>query len=110
MLKTRLRWSWLILPIAVVAGLAGGCVSFKPAKFEEQVHQWVPPGTTEAKAEHIMKHHGFECDLVKRDNRFNQLGLDYLDCSRTQVWFHDWSARILFKDGKVSGYGYIHVE
>ncbi len=102
-------WACL-LPVAAAAVLCAGCVSLKPDTFENQVHQWVPLGTSEAKAEHIMKHHGFDCDLVKQDSRFNQLGFDYLDCSRTQVWFHDWNARILFTDGKVSGYAAIRVE
>jgi hypothetical protein len=101
------RGMWMA---AIAAGLGSGCVSFKADKFESQMREWAPPGTTEAKAEKIMTHHGFECALVKRDSRFNQLGQDYLECSRTGVWFHDWNARIVFKDGKVSGYQDIRVE
>ena len=96
--------------VVMTAALCVGCVSFKQTKFEEQVHQWAPIGTPEADARKIMEHERFECTLVKKDNPFNQIGMDYLDCIRTQVWFHDWTARIIFKDGKVSGYGYIHVE
>lgn len=91
-------------------GLCGGCVSFNPDTFENQVHRWVPPGTPEKEARRIMTHQGFDCDLVKQDSRFNQYGCDYLDCTRSQVWFHDWNVRLLLKDGKVSGYGPIHVE
>ena len=95
---------------AIAAGFGGGCVSLEPDKFEDQVHRWVPVGTPEIKAEHVMKHHGFDCDLIKQDSRFNQHGFDYLDCSRTQGWFHDWNVQIFFKDGKVSGYGPARVE
>jgi len=57
-----------------------------------------------------MEHHGFECALVGKDNRFNGYGLDYLDCERPKVWFHDWNARFYLTDGKVSGYGPIGTE
>lgn len=100
----------MVLLLALAGGLCGGCVSFEPAKFENQVQHWVPPGTPEKEAEHIMTHHGFECSLIKQDNRFNQHGFDYLDCTRTQVWFHDWNVQIYMKDGKVSGYGPARVE
>lgn len=100
----------MILLTAFAVEFCGGCASFEPDKFENQVRRWVPPGTTEIEARHIMTHHGFDCALVKQDSRFNQYGFDYLDCSRNQVWFHDWNARIFLKDGKVSGYGPIHVE
>jgi hypothetical protein len=110
MMKTKMRiWS-LILLLAFSVGLGAGCVSFEPGKFENQVHHWVPLGTPEKEARHVMTRHGFDCDLVKGDSRFSQSGFDYLDCSRTQVWFHDWNVRIFLKDGKVSGYGSVRVE
>ena len=98
-----------MLLVAFATGLCG-CVSFEPHKFEDQVHLWVPLGTPQTEAQHIMTHHGFDCTLIKQDSRFNQHGFDYLDCSRTQVWFHDWSVQIFLKDGKVSGYGPAHVQ
>jgi hypothetical protein len=36
---------------------------------------------------------------------FNSTGFDYLDCEKEQVMFHDWNARFIFRDGKVSAYG-----
>jgi hypothetical protein len=110
MLKAMRNLPRLFTVMLTTAGLCAGCVSLTPAKFEEQVHQWVPIGTRESEAKKIMEHKDFECTLVKKDNPFNQIGTDYLDCTRTQVWFHDWTARIIFKDGMVSDYGYIHVE
>lgn len=97
---------WLVLLI----GLGAGCTSTEPGKFEEQVHHWVPIGTPEKEARRVMTRRGFDCDLVKQDSPFNRYGSDYLDCSRTQVWFHDWTVRIFLKDGKVSGYGPVRVE
>jgi hypothetical protein len=102
---------WLAVCMCMcVAALGTGCVSMDKGKFEEQVHKWAPMGMPEAKAEKVMMHHSFDCDLVKQSNRFNQLGYDYMDCSRTQVWFHDWNVRILLKDGFVSGYTNVTVE
>ena len=109
MKKIKRIWK-LVLLVVFAAGLCGGCVSMQPQKFENQLHQWVPLGTTEKEARRIMEHQGFDCDLVKQDNRFNRYGRDYLDCARTQVWFHDWSAVIFLNNGKVSGYGPVHVE
>ncbi len=100
-----MKCCWLIFLIFVA-----GCVSFTPRKFEQQVHTWVPIGLPLAKAKKIMEHHGFECALVGKDNQFNGYGLDYLDCERSKVWFHDWNARFYLTNGKVSGYGPIGTE
>jgi len=52
-----------------------------------------------------MKGHSFECRLISTNNPFNLIGFDYIDCEKTQVRFHDWYARFILKDGKVSSYG-----
>ncbi len=100
MMKTKMSFWSLIVLLAFSVGLGAGCVSFEPGKFENQVHHWVPLGTTETQARHAMTRHGFDCELVKWDSRFNQSGFDYLDCSRTQVWFHDWNVQDLFQRGQ----------
>ena len=84
-----------------------GCLSSDPAQFETQVRQWVPVGTSAADAQRIMEHRGFECHLITTNNPFNSIGFDYLDCDREQARFHDWSARFILQDGRVSEYGRI---
>jgi hypothetical protein len=105
-----MRFSLATLLLMTVVGLAGGCVSANPEKFDEQVHAWVPVGTPLADAKRIMKHHGFECTLVKKDNRFNPFGADCLDCRKEGGSFHNWSARFLLQGEKVTGYGPAEVE
>ena len=82
-----------------------GCLSTDPVKFESKVRDWVPLGTTAADAQRIMERHGFECHLLTTNHVFNSIGVDYLDCDMQQVMFHDWNARLIFHDGKVSAYG-----
>ena len=95
-----------MLLVVLLAGLAaGGCISKNPEKFQQQVKRWVPVGTKTAKAQKIMEKKGFECNVTKHDTIFNTNDVDYLDCVREQVWFHDWNAQIILKDGKVAGYG-----
>ena len=59
----------LLVLILAFGWFAVGCISSNPTKFDEEVRQWVPVGTSLADARHIMEHHGFECVLVKKDNR-----------------------------------------
>jgi len=87
-----------------------GCLTSVPAKFEGKVRAWVPLGTPAADALRIMKRHGFECRLVTANNPFNAIGSDYLDCEKEQVRFHDWYARLILQDGKVSAYGPIKTD
>jgi hypothetical protein len=95
-----------IVLIVALAGLAGGgCVSKNTETFEKQVKKWVPLGTKTAKAQKTMERKGFDCNVVMHGSIFNTNDVDYLDCTREQVWFHDWEARIILKDGKVIGYG-----
>ena len=95
-----------VLLVVILAGLAGGgCISKNTEKFQQQVKKWVPVGTKTEKAQHIMEGKGFECSVIKHDNLFNTNGVDYMDCIREQVWFHDWQARFMLRDGKVSDYG-----
>jgi hypothetical protein len=82
--------------------LLTGCLSSDPAKFEAQVQKWVPLGISAADAQRIMELRGFECHLITTNNPFNLTGFDYLDCDLDQVRFHDWSARFILQDGKVS--------
>jgi hypothetical protein len=100
----------LLLLCVALGWLAGGCISANPTKFDEQVRQWVPVGTPLADARHIMEHHGFECILVKKDNRFNGDGADSLDCAKEGGSFHNWSARFFLNNDKVTGYGPAVVE
>jgi len=104
-----MKRSWLVLFVAI-GWLAGGCISANPLKFDEQVRQWVPMGTPLAEARRTMEHHGFECILVKKDNRFNGDGMDSLDCVKEGGSFHNWSARFFLKDDQVTGYGPAVVE
>jgi hypothetical protein len=96
----------LLFFVVALSGLAGaGCISKNTEKFQQQVKKWVPIGTKTAKAQHIMERKGFECNVLVHGNVFNTNDVDYLDCVREQVWFHDWQARIVLKDGKVVDYG-----
>ena len=111
----RMRHSWIrrflcLAAAALAGGLVSGCVSFDQSQFESRIHGWVPLGTTEEKAEKIMKHHGYDCHLISQGSTLNPSGPEYLDCTREQVWSHDWSATFFITDGKVSGYGPIAVE
>ena len=99
----RNKFFWLAVVLAGLAG--GGCISRNPETFQKQVKRWVPVGTKTAKAQHIMERKGFECNVMMHDSVFNTNDVDYLDCTREQVWFHDWQARIVIKDGKVVDYG-----
>ncbi len=96
--------------LALAACLLAGCTSFDEDKFDQQVRHWVPVGTSLEEAKHTMEHHGFDCEVVHKDNPFNQDGYDSLECDKTEVWFHTWSAKFKLKDDKVSGYGPTTVE
>ena len=100
----------LILLVSIVGSMLTACVSPDPAKFESKVREWVPPGTAAADAQRIMERHGFECHLITTNHVFNSSGFDYLDCEKQQVMFHDWNARFIFRDGKVSAYGPIKIQ
>jgi hypothetical protein len=93
----------VLLAVVIVAG--GGCISKNPEKFQAQVKKWVPVGMKTAKAQKKMEHKGFECNVIMHGSVFNTNDVDWLECTREQVWFHDWQARIILKDGKVIGYG-----
>ncbi len=100
-----MRFPLLILLVSTVTSLVTGCVSSDPAKFESKVRKWVPLGTPVVDAARIMEHHGFDCHFITTNNPFNASGVEYLDCEREQVRFHDWSARFVVRDGKVAAYG-----
>ena len=104
-----MRFRLMICLLAAVS-IFTGCVTFDPDKFDTQVHEWVPLGTSLAKARRTMEHHAFEVAWIKKNNPFNQLGTDYLDCTRNQVYMHDWSVRFIIRDGKVAEYGAITVD
>jgi hypothetical protein len=93
---------WLVL---IGVAMLTGCLSSDPIEFESEVRGWIPMGTPANDALRIMKGHGFECRLISTNNPFNSIGFDYIDCEKTQVRFHDWYARFILKDGKVSAYG-----
>jgi hypothetical protein len=96
----------LILLVAVTGLATGGCrVSTDSENFESQVKEWVPLGMKASKAQKVMEKKGFDCNIIKHDSVFNTNDVDWLDCTREQVWFHDWEARIILKDDKVIGYG-----
>jgi hypothetical protein len=100
-----------MLVVAVSVGLLlAGCVSVDEAKFSHQLRKWVPLGTPEEKAQAIMEKKGFDCMIVETNSPFNHTGSSFLDCTRTEVWFHSWTAQILLQDQKVSGYGDSTVE
>lgn len=85
---------------------AGGCrVSTDPEKFQDEVKKWAPIGMKEAKAKKAMEKKDFECNITRHGSIFNTNDVDWLDCTREEVWFHDWQVRILLQDGKVVGYG-----
>jgi hypothetical protein len=105
-LKSR-RFKLLLL---LLACLLAGCTSFNPDKFSEQVQRWVPVGTKLADARKTMERHGFDCEVVRKDNPFNHDGFDSLECDKTEVWFHTWTAKIILTDDKVSGYASTSVE
>jgi hypothetical protein len=98
------------LCLALAACLLAGCTSFNPDKFDQQVRHWVPLGTSVSEARRTMEHHGFDCEVVRKDNPFNQDGYDSLECDKTEVMFHTWTAKIIITDDKVSGYGPTSVE
>ena len=100
-----MRLSFSILLISLSVGVLTGCLSSDPIKFESKVRDWISLGTTAADARRIMERHGFECHLITTNNLFNSIGFDYLDCEKEQVRFHDWNARFILQDGKVSAYG-----
>lgn len=100
----------LLALFLVVVGSLAGCTSFNGDKFAAQVKKWAPLGAPLKEVEHTMAHHGFDCEFVNKDNRFNFKGTDYLTCDKEEAWFHTWNAIIFFKDDKVSGYGSATVE
>lgn len=100
----------LILSGVLIASLCAGCVSSDPQKFSGEIRKWVPIGTPLAKAQRTMEHRDFDCQLLTRDHPFNQYGIDYLDCERVRIGFHDWNVKLFIKDGRVSSYGYIGVD
>jgi len=105
-----MKHAWSIVLLPIVAALLAGCLSSDPVKFESKVRVWVPLGTTAADASRIMTQHGFDCYRFTTNNPFNSIGLDYLDCEMENVMFHDWYARFILRDGKVSEYGPIRTD
>ncbi len=99
-----------ILLLPLVVGVLAGCTSFDSDKFNAQVQRWVPVGTPLAEARKTMERHGFDCEVVRKDNPFNHDGFDSLECDKTEVWFHTWTAKIILTDDKVSGYASTTVE
>src|SRR5436305_908870 len=92
-------------PILISALLVlGGCLSADPAKFQAQLREWVPVGTSAADAQQIMEGRAFQCHLITTNNMFNSMGVDYLDCEREEYRFHDWYVRFILQDGRVSDY------
>src|SRR5207253_2699236 len=102
--SVAMRFSFSILLISMGVAMLTGCLSSDPVQYERTVRGWIPLGTPAADALRIMKRHGFECHLITTKNPFNSIGLDYLDCEKEQVRFHDWYARFILQDGKVSAY------
>jgi hypothetical protein len=100
----------LVLMVSLVACLFAGCTSFNAEKFDQEVRRWVPLGTPLADARHTMEHHGFDCEVVRKDNPFNHDGYDSLECDKTAVFFHTWSATFILTDDKVTGYGPTSIE
>jgi hypothetical protein len=100
----------LIRFLSLAACLLAGCTSFNPDKFDQEVRKWVPLGTSLNDAKHTMELHGFDCEVVRKDNPFNHDGYDSLECDKTAVFFHTWTAKIILTDDKVSGYGPTSVE
>ena len=100
-----MRKTLALFAVMCVVAVAGGCISKKTETFQGQVKKWVPLGMAESKAQHVMEKKGFECNIIRHGSVFNTNDVDWLDCTREQVWFHDWEARILLKDKKVVGYG-----
>jgi len=101
------RWCSIVV-ISIGLAALSGCLSTNPVNFESQVRAWVPLGTPAVDAVRIMEYHGFECHHITTNNPFNLTGFDYIDCEKTQVRLHDWYARLVLKDGKVSAYGPIN--
>jgi hypothetical protein len=99
---------WVLL--LTLAAVLTGCVSTDPVKFDQQVRKWVPLGTPAVDAQRIMESHRFDVVLVKKDSPFNRFGRDYLQCDRSQVFFHNWVTQIFLEDDKVSGYANGEVE
>jgi hypothetical protein len=97
----------IVLATAVVAA---GCTSFNPNKFEDQVQKWVPLGTSEKDAQTVMEKHGFDCTMVATNSPFNNTGQQFLDCTKTEVMMHSWTADLFITDKKVSGYTNLTVE
>src|SRR5271170_102485 len=100
-----MRNLFVLLAVLTAVLACSGCISRNTEKFQEQVRKWVPVGTKTAKAQHIMERKGFDCNVLMHDNVFNTNEVDYLNCTREQVWFHDWEAQIILKDGIVIDYG-----
>ena len=95
--------------VGLASWLGAGCVSSDSAKFENQVHHWVPLGTTVAAAQTIMEQHHFDCQILNGHSE-DPLRRPTLSCKRRPgVWasFGDWMAEFVIEDGKVAGYGYI---
>ena len=105
-----MRLPFAILLISLGVAMLTGCLSSDAVKFESKVRDWIPLGTPATKALRIMKRHGFECHLISTNNPFNAIGLDYLECEKEQVRLHNWYARLVLKDGKVSAYGPIKTD
>ncbi len=105
-----MRLPFPILLISVGVAILTGCLSSDAVKFERKVRDWIPLGTPATEALRIMNRHGFECHPITANNPFNAIGLDYLDCEKEQVRFHDWYARFILRDGKVSAYGPIRTD
>jgi hypothetical protein len=110
MISMVLKPARLMLGLSLAVCLLAGCTSFNEDKFSQQVQHWVPLGTPLADARHTMEKHGFDCEVVRKDNPFNHEGRDSLECDKTEVLFHTWSATLYLTGDKVTGYGPTSVE
>jgi len=76
-----------ILALAAILAV-GGCahdekLSDQPAKAAAQIRVWVPVGTSQTDAEHIMQHHHFTCSVMTNSSFGDLKAADFLYCSQS---------------------------
>lgn len=106
-----------ILALAVMLAVAGCAhdekLSDQPTQAAAQIQGWVPVGTLQTDAQHIMEQHHFTCSVMTNSSFVGLTNADFLYCdyrladSRVSpIVTTRWQVALVLADGKISA---VHV-
>jgi len=96
--------------LAVILAV-GGCahdekLSDQPAQAAAQIQSWVPIGTSQTNAQHIMEQHDFTCSVMTNSSFGDLKAADFLYCDHraSAGWpvIRRWQVALVLSDSKIS--------